>query len=202
MNQRFLGDALDHWKGSLFETLQKAELLRTFQVDPMATDAHRWKSKDWALLARLLRLEGSWRIVRHRRDLRKDRVRYFSEIPSDGDLFLDPDTGIMTGYVKRVEQCNYLHPRELLCLLQTNKRRIVVVFQAVRAQKTRARVEQVLKRLRRQNIPFCCVSYESATAAFLFFAHEKERVTAIRDWLQRFLGRHAGNRIGFWSAYA
>jgi hypothetical protein len=201
MNQRFLGDALDHWKGSVFETLQKAELVRTFRVDPMATDAHRWKPKDWALLARLLRLEGS-QLVRHRRDLRKDRGRYFSEIPSHGDLFLDPDTGIMTGYVKHVEQCKYLHPREILCALQADKRRIVVVFQAVRAQKTRARVEQVLKRLRRENIHFFCMSYESGTVALLFFAHEKERVTAIRKWFQRFLGRHARNRIGFWSVYA
>jgi len=38
MNLRYLGDALDHWKGSLFESLQQANILHDFAVDAMASD--------------------------------------------------------------------------------------------------------------------------------------------------------------------
>jgi hypothetical protein len=33
MNLTFLGDALDHWKGSIFESLQKGGILPDFAVD-------------------------------------------------------------------------------------------------------------------------------------------------------------------------
>ena len=196
MNLQYLGDALDHWKGSVFESLQKAQVLKGFQVDPMATDAHAWKLEDRVLFARLLRVEES-EIVHHTYNLCKDRDRYFSEIPSVGDLFIDPDTGIVTRYVKHVEQ--YLRPQELFNILEAHQRRIVVVYQHVRAKKTRVRIEEVLKRLREEQKPFYCTSYESGTVALLFFALEKDRVIAVQECFQRFLGVHALNRVGFWN---
>jgi len=54
LNLNFLGDALDHWKGSLFESLQEAQVLRDFAVDPMASDLGSWNSDDFLILARLL----------------------------------------------------------------------------------------------------------------------------------------------------
>ena len=47
MNLDFLGDALDHWKGSLFQSLCAAQVLRDFTVDPMATDQESWKEADF-----------------------------------------------------------------------------------------------------------------------------------------------------------
>jgi len=43
MNSSFLGDALDHWKGSLFESLQKRRIVCELAVDPMASDLAVWK---------------------------------------------------------------------------------------------------------------------------------------------------------------
>src|SRR6266542_4206536 len=95
MNLTFLGDALDHWKGSLFESLSRAGILRNFAVDPMASDLPAWRPEDFLLFAQLLRVDRS-QIVEHQADL-GDRSRYFAEITHSGDLFLDPDTGVATG---------------------------------------------------------------------------------------------------------
>src|SRR5437667_398781 len=73
MNLRYLGDALDHWKGSLFERLQRAKLLRAFAVDAMATDAEDWQAADLALFADLLRLQPS-QILSHRHILETERA--------------------------------------------------------------------------------------------------------------------------------
>ena len=41
MNREYLGDALDHWKGSMLSNLQAAGLLHHLAVDMMASD--EWK---------------------------------------------------------------------------------------------------------------------------------------------------------------
>ena len=102
MNRKYLGDALDHWKGSVFESLQQRNALRDFAVDTMATDMNDWQSEDINVFARLLRISAS-QIIRHTVTL-KTREKYFAEIEHSGDLFLDPDTGIQTGPVKNPTQ--------------------------------------------------------------------------------------------------
>jgi len=48
MNQAYLGDALDHWKGSLIAILRRHQppLLNRLAVVPMATDAQEWGEDD------------------------------------------------------------------------------------------------------------------------------------------------------------
>jgi hypothetical protein len=170
MNLAFLGDAHDHWKGAVLWYLQKENVLRNFSVDPMATDDSQWKEADSKLYARLLRIEER-QLVRHKRTLRedrKDRNLYFSQIPQTGDLFLDPDTGIFTSGSKREK---YLLSKELFEILESESDRLVVVYQhSARNGKMRERVKQVLGRLKEQKSPFSCSSYESNTAALLFFS--------------------------------
>jgi len=120
MNLQFLGDALDHWKGSVFESLQQSNLVRGFKVDAMASDAEAWQQNDYTLFAKLLRIHER-QIVIHKHTLDGDRNRYFDEIPADGDLFLDPDIGFKTGSVKDARQ--YLKPTELFYLLGKRKDR-------------------------------------------------------------------------------
>ena len=74
MNLSFLGDALDHWKGSLFESLQKRRIVCEFAVDPMASDLVDWKPGDFAILSKLLRIDRS-QIISHNRSL-NDRRAY------------------------------------------------------------------------------------------------------------------------------
>lgn len=125
MNRKFLGDALDHWKGSLFQSLQAADLLQDFAVDPMATDARPWKPGDFTVFTRLLHVNPS-QIVPHRATLR-DRAKYFAEISHHGDLFLDPDTGIATGRVKLA----HVSPSEIGDLLDARTNRLLLVYQHV-----------------------------------------------------------------------
>ena len=129
MNLAFLGDALDHWKGSLFESLHKSGVLRNFAVDPMASDWAAWQPEDVSLFALLLRVDES-KIVRHKVGL-SNRKHYFDEIEHTGDLFLDPDTGIATGKVKRINQ--HVKPLEIERLLRGSER-LLAVYRHVRAQ--------------------------------------------------------------------
>ena len=57
MKLTYLGDAHDHWKGSVFQYLQEGEILRNFLVDSMATDASPWNTANSKLYAHLLRIE-------------------------------------------------------------------------------------------------------------------------------------------------
>ena len=68
MKLTYIGDAHDHWKGSLFQYLQEGEILRNFLVDPMATDGSPWNAANSKLYAHLLRIEES-QLVQHDRTL-------------------------------------------------------------------------------------------------------------------------------------
>ena len=199
MNLQYLGDALDHWKGSIFEALQAGQVLRDFLVEPMATDHREWSTADWDLLARLLRIHPD-QIVKHQTSFADDRARYFLEIPASADLFLDPDTGIRTGAVDAVAK--YVEPRELHSLLNQYSERLLVVYQHVRAKKTRDRIEEVLTAVRRVDGAFDCVSYESGTVALLFMSKSTSRVSSVRRFFESYLGRHAEGRIGNWERKA
>ena len=190
MNLQYLGDALDHWKGSLFEYLQAQCVLRDFAVDPMATDRYEWNEADFSLFARLLRIKRS-QIIPHEVSL-LSRPQYFAEITHGGDIFLDPDTGIATSRSSQIAK--YVRPPELATLLRSAHGRVVVVYQHVRAQKTCARVDGCLNAIAKEIATGWC-SYESSTVAMLFFCDEDERTHNIAKTLKELLGRHAERRV-------
>lgn len=194
MNLRFLGDALDYWKGAILSDLRSEKLLTNLRVDAMASDT--WQPDDLALFSHLLRVrKGDF--VSHRYHLCEQRQKYFAEISADGDLFLDPDTGIQTSPVKHLE--HYLKPSELFEILGAKKDRIVAVYQHVSRVKTRRRVQRILSTLEHEKKgDFFCVSYESATVALLFFSHERKRAEGIQNYLCSLLGNHAAHRVGDW----
>jgi len=197
MNLRFLGDALDHWKGSGFEGLQNSNVLEDFRVDAMASDIDKWRSEDWSLYAKLLRVRKS-KIVEHTATLERNRKEYFDEIPRSGDLFLDPDTGIKTGSDNR-DIRQYLKPEELFFLMNHEQRRVVTVYQhGSRNRAIRYRVEDVLKVLRSDQPNCYCASYESSNVALLFLSFQSDRIEAVRGYFLELLGSHADNRIGIW----
>jgi hypothetical protein len=190
LNLKYLGDALDHWKGSLFEYLANAGVLREFAVDPMASDLPEWTEADYSLFARLLRVDES-RIIRHHVTLR-DRPRYFAEITHTGDLFLDPDTGIATGRVTK----RHISPLEVASLLEKPKDRLLVIYQHnARGMKTSARVDECLAGLGKGvgRIRWC--SYESGTVAMLFLSKKVDRTRKVEEALKALLGRHADQRV-------
>jgi len=190
VNLEYLGDALDHWKGSLFDYLQARANLRDFAVDPMATDREHWSEADFSLFARLLHIERS-QIIPHEASLR-NRSQYFGEIKHRGDIFLDPDTGIATsGSSSRMK---YVRPVELATILDFDHRPVVSVYQHIRAQKTCMRVDGcVAATLRKIAAEWC--SYESPTVAMLFFCKDGTRICEIAEALRQLLGKHAERRV-------
>ena len=191
MNLKYLGDALDHWKGSLLEQLRESDALRGLAVDPMASDLSSWAEGDFALFARLLRVSRS-QIVQHQFGL-KERSQYFAEIEHRDDLFLDPDTGIATGRVK--DPAQYLKPAEVARLLMVSADRLIIVYQHVRAQAVSGRVDAVLGVLKCELSKFAWCSYESGTVAMVFLAQSVDRTTPVASCFRKLLGRHAVSRI-------
>jgi hypothetical protein len=55
VNSKFLGDALDHWKGSLLSILSSKELIKNVAVEPMITDVRPWLKQNLETYRRLLR---------------------------------------------------------------------------------------------------------------------------------------------------
>jgi hypothetical protein len=114
VNLRYLGDALDHWKGSLLERLRVDGAITNLAVDPMLTDRPDWLEADFTSFAGLLHV-APYQLVSHTCDLAKSRTPYFQELSHRGDLFIDPDTGMATGHVS--EPAKYLYPAELTVML-------------------------------------------------------------------------------------
>jgi hypothetical protein len=195
MNLLYLGDALDHWKGSLLERLQQARLLTNLAADAMASDALDWTPFDWHLFATLLRIADA-QIVGHPTHLANDRAAYFREIAHSTDIFLDPDTGIATSRVPNRSQ--YLMPFELHGLLAAHPSRVVATYQHIRAVTTRHRLTQIVSVLAEGGHRFSCCSYESSTVAMLFFSSDRDRIEAIHQHHVVLLGRHAIPRTQFW----
>jgi hypothetical protein len=183
VNLRYLGDALDHWKGSLLEYLQEEGVLRELAIDPMITDLARWGDADFDLYARLLRIDRN-RILQH--------TSAGSAVCPDTDLFLDPDTGIATGLVRSPQ---HISVSEIVGLLDRHPARVLAVYQHVSRQVTSERVHACITAVAKQakNLTWC--SYESATVAMIFFSRDGERIRRISDVLGAMLGRHANCRV-------
>lgn len=191
MNRKYLGDALDHWKGSLFELLHARSALREFAVDPMASDLPEWTSQDFGLFARLLRVTPN-QIIQHSHSLR-ERAEYFAELSHTGDIFFDPDTGVATGSVK--DPTHYVRPIEVGNLIAYRPDRIVAVYQHVRATPVALRVDTVLDALAAHANGALWCSYESGTVAMIFLAGDQGRVEAVRRAFADLLGSHSDGRI-------
>jgi hypothetical protein len=188
MNLKFLGDVLDHWKGSIFESLQRGGVLRHFAVDPMASDLAQWTDEDFALYARLLHIDPK-QILAHSQSL-VDRKAYFREIRHTGDLFLDPDTGVSTG--SRLEK-QHVAPQEIATLLEAD--RLVIVYQHVRGCQVEDRVDEVCNAIQEHAHEAQWCSYNSATVAMIFLSRSRGRVKSVRRHFRELLGRHAKGRI-------
>ncbi len=191
MNVDHLGDALDHWKGSLLEFLQRESVLRQLAVDPMATDRERWNEAALALYARLLHIDRR-RIISHEARLAA-RDSYFAEIVHDGDLFLDPDTGFATSRVSPITK--YVKPNEVAALLRSPGRRVVAVYQHIRAQKTCVRVDACAAAVAEEIDTGGWCSYESPTVAMLFLCGDVTRTAEIGRTFRGLLGGHAKGKI-------
>ena len=192
MKLRFLGDALDYWKGSLFLRLQNRGILKDFLVDPMLTDPEDWHAADFQLYADLLQIRPD-QILQHKIKLQENRERYFAEVIHTGDLFVDPDTGIGLGYARHAE--NYIRVKEVHQLLGEKLPRILCIYQHVGREKTRDRVSKLITALAEFSTRIYCCSYETPTVAMLFVSQKQNRVQQVKECFKNYLGRHSADIV-------
>lgn len=192
MNLKVLGDALDHWKGSMCAFLREGHVVQDFAIDAMVSDPSGWTPRDQEAFARVLRVSVS-ELIQHHASL-DDREAYFAEISHSGDLFLDPDIGIATG--KRVkDRKQYVLPVEISSLLGISNGRLLAIYQHVRGQKVVHRVDQIVGMLKTCIGEFGWCSYESGSVAMLFFSRDAGRIKCVADCFKNLLGHRAEGRI-------
>lgn len=187
VNQRHLGDALDHWKGSVIGLLDAA--LRDVHVIPMFTDEDpvaSWSEAHLRLYARLLRVPRDRIMHSHTPFCASNRADYFStlRLSANADAFLDPDNGIAPeggGHSKHVR------PNELATLLPVDSRRIVMVYQ--HSFRTHDYVEVSLRRVvdSRSVVGTAAFAYHAGAVAMIFASRCRPRLIEIHKAMTRVL---------------
>lgn len=188
MNLRYLGDAMDYWKGALLSRLVQDGALVDLGIYPVATDAGEWSDSDYRVYADLLRVpvEAILRLRLHPHP----RIRILPSTDHKGDAFLDPDTGVATGRVRAHGQ--YVYPVDIVSLLFNGTNRAVAVYQHVRGRAVSDRVDQVIRAMPSM---LHWASYESGTVAMLFFSLAPWKLEEITESMRGMLGRHAEKRV-------
>ena len=186
LRREFIGDALDHWKGSLIRFLESESLLENLAVVPMITDDLPWGDADISLYSRLLNAIGNKRILLSVKSFSGERRNYFTAVRHTGDLFLDPDTGIATGAANRqhVEAADL----KLLADLDERRRRLLIIYQHASREDFRKRVKVIAGHVLNQVNRIHCTTYEGRQVAMLFFLYSGQRITEVNRAFQRFLG--------------
>lgn len=192
MNLKYLGDALDHWKGSLLQRLYKEGLLINLHADPMITDSRPWDDAEIHVYSKMLNMETN-RILNATKLFRGNIANYFS-YSYHGDLFVDPDTGIATG-----DRCyKHITVDEIDTLLSKNGDRIISIYQHnAQGMRMPDRVDRVIRHLNNEIPGIVLSSYESATVAMLFASRNEKRICDIFNCLQNMLGP-AAKRTRLW----
>lgn len=190
MKLEYLGDAFDHWKGSLIGQLREKRLVRNLLVVPMINDPDPWKSEDFDTYAELLHVERASVLELHFR--RMARRSYFDTIDPKRDLFLDPDTGIQTGQQSPVAK--YVKPEEIRRLLAAGRARLLMVYQhGARGQTIKERIRSVMQTPKIDDLCWC--SYESNASAILFLSRDCGRIDRIARHFRKILHGCARNRV-------
>lgn len=188
VNQKHLGDVLDHWKGSVITLLDAA--LRDVHVIPMFTDETpmvSWPEAHLRLYARLLGVSRH-RILRARTQFRaSNRAEYFSALPlpADADAFLDPDIGL----APKRDRADAKHVKlsELATLLPANSRRIVLVYQ--HSPRDKNYLNPSLKRVAdsRELAGAAAFAYDAGAVAMIYASRYQPRLIKIHRVMTRML---------------
>jgi len=178
-----LGDALDHWKGSIL--LQSSQWTKDLKAEPMITydpDKDHWNREEFMVYSRLLGLPLT-HVLQHEWK-QSNRCEYFKETQRqvEGDIFVDPSTGIEPNNFDR----NHIRVEELLGLMKQDN--LVLLYQHRRqGGKLRQTIEQVVKQIHAVQ-KVCGFTYEATSVAMLFLSRSPERLTPIREHLEKLLG--------------
>ena len=178
MNREHLGDAFDHWKGSMFRWLKPA--LHDLHVVPMFTDddlAARWSEAHIGFYARLLGVTHDRVLQPNTRFEVRKRMDYFATVRPDAqvDLFFDPDTGIM---VDGRAGSQHVTPGELAAFLPRDSGRVVLVYQ--HAAHTKDYLRATLTRIAEATGLCGLLGYGAGSVAMICMARDEQRLSHLR----------------------
>jgi hypothetical protein len=194
MNTEFLGDEMDHWKGSLILILTKMKLIFNVAVDPMVTDHQPWSEVNLLTYRRLLHLGQVSMICHADTTFSGRRKDYFAGIQHAGDLFLDPDTGISTGQASR----RHITVPEICGLLNchVNRKRVLMIYQHSARGDFHERLTQIGNMLLEncnQRVRYCV--YQARRVAMFFISQNKKQIRAIQDYLCLYINDIEGGKV-------
>jgi hypothetical protein len=197
LNSKYLGDALDHWKGSLISLLVSKQLLQSVVVEPMITDSRPWSDDDFQTYKRLLGLKETNQICHKESTFpggsSEEREDYFNKVPKNGDIFLDPDTGIFTGIGRDSEPKKHIKVLELRKLLGESKR-VVMVYQHSGRSNFDQWLHAIGSKLTEDRTVHCFV-YECKQVAMFFISLKRNRIDEIQAVLKEYLRGTAQLRV-------
>ena len=177
MKLEYLGDAFDHWKGSVIRELSKGKgaLLNKLWIAPMFTDEKDWKKNDVNKYAGLLNVSAK-RIFLD--TTFKKRKIYFRELKRKrSDLFLDPDAGISFERSKKT----HVNMAEISQLLDGNSKRVVMVYQHHRGKYPDA--DEWLNEIS-SNSEIKAIAYKAGLVTMFFISNNRSRLVSIAKRLE------------------
>jgi len=185
MNLTHLGDALDHWKGSLIELIGGKNL----RVVPMFTDT--WNAQQIEAYARLLHVRPEDVLKRDTCFSSKSRKGYCCDL-GEYDLFLDPDTGIAADN-KASEK--HVSSTEIAGLLSVAPSRLLLIYQHASRKKDGIREKINLLRSA-EGLKGCDIfAYDSGAVSMVVMSRDHERAHEALTRLKNLLGEFASARI-------
>ncbi len=195
MRNEYLGDAFDHWKGSLILRLSKEKLIRELKVVPMITDDETnplWNEKDMQTYAQLLNIKREDIINESSKFENSDvkRKEYFKYVVSHkGDFFLDPDTGIEPqGALKK-----HVKFFELKILLENTERILMVYQHTSRWQKQN--YKNSIRNIKKNIKDVSLIIYKGGQVSMFFISRNKKGIQKIKTFLCELLQGTAACRI-------
>ena len=199
MKLDFLGDAPDHWKGSLRLLLHSSGLKKMYVV-PMFTDRSSWNERHCETYARLLKLfkdDGSADTnLIYKGAFSKDIARkdYFDEASTSAGacdvIFLDPNSGIRKEAPSGRRKYNYVLVSDFRQLLIAKGDRLLMIYDESRNHQDEkdAHVDGICEDIREAG--FDCCAYESGRNLTMFFVGKNgsKALLGVSSLLKVFLG--------------
>jgi len=186
MRLQHLGDALDHWKGSLIELIGG----KNVHVVPMFTDDKPWTEEQIDAYARLLRIRPEDVLKKDGCFSGKTRTSYFCDL-GEHDLFLDPDTGIAPNDKKANEK--HVRSSEIAGLLSAGPSRMLLIYQHVSRSKNG--LKKKLNLLSKYLQGCGMFAYDSGSVSMVVIGRERDRVQHAMVRLKCWLGPTVSMRI-------
>ena len=192
MNLKYLGDAMDFWKGGVIYRIKKWGF--NLKVLPCFTNAPpMWKppSAYLNLYCKILNISVPDILNPSSQFPTSPRADYFNNLPTD-DLFIDPDTGIHIG---SKPQKTHISTSDLNTLLKIKEERLLFVYQ--HSSRSKKYLNKTVKAVSKsKDLPGVnAFGYYAGSVSLVVLSKDKNRLNKIKTlfakWLQPVANKYA-----------